>query len=203
MAAVRVQVEEDSRSAMSPDIALRAKMSDDIFKTRLHTPVHLFRADAIYMITGAIYQKQPIMKTDSRKVNWREAFIRASELYGWAIIAWVVLDNHYHVIVRSPGQNPSNLSRYVASFHKFTARRWNKEDKIVGRKVWWNYWDRCIRSEQDFINHLKYVFWNPVKHGCVDKPDKYRHSNYLFFLEEYFFSEDHEIIKEEDDVPEF
>lgn len=181
----------------------KPRMTDNVFKVAPHTPAHLFRAEAIYMITGATYQKQAIMQTDARKSEWCNSFIKASELYGWTVIAWTVLDNHYHVIVKSPEQNPANLPKYVGSFHKFTARRWNDGDRTTDRKVWWNYWDTCIRSEQDFINRLKYVFWNPIKHGYVDKPNDYKYSNYSFFLKAYFFSEGFESNNEVKDVPEF
>jgi len=143
------------------------------------------------------------MKTEARKSEWSNSFIKASEIYGWDVIAWVVLDNHYHVIVTSPEQNATSLSKYVGSFHKFTARQWNGKDQTVGRKVWWNYWDTCVRSEQDFINRLKYVFWNPVKHGYVDNPDMYPHSNYSQFMKESFFVEDFKLENEVNDVPEF
>ncbi len=155
------------------------------------------------MITGATYQKQAIMRTDARKSEWRDSFLKASELYNWNVIVWTVMDNHYHVIVKSPEQNAADLPKYVGSFHKFTARRWNEEDKTVGRKVWWNYWDTYVRSEKDFLNRLKYVFWNPIKHGYVDKPDEYRLSNYSTFLEAHFFSDGYEPDNEVNDVPEF
>lgn len=143
------------------------------------------------------------MKNDARKSEWSDSFIKASEVYGWNIIAWVALDNHYHVLVKSPERIAGNLPKYVGSFHKFTARKWNEQDEAIGRKIWWNYWDTCVRSEQDFINRLKYVFWNPVKHGYTDRPDGYLHSNYSYFLKANFFIEDFELNDEVKDVPEF
>jgi REP-associated tyrosine transposase len=153
-------------------------MPDDLFKTSPHTPAHLFRADAIYMITGSIYQGRPLIGTASRKSEWRAAFGRASETYAWQIIAWVVLNNHYHALVRSPSEKPIDMSRYVGSFHKYTARRWNDHDRTPGRRVWWNYWDRCVRSDLDFQARLRYILLNPVKHGLAGAPEDYRFSNY-------------------------
>ena len=178
-------------------------MTDNIFKTAPHTPAHLFRANAIYMITGATYQKQVIMQTDARKSEWRGSFLQASELYNWNIIAWVTLDNHYHTIVKSPEQRAADLPKYVGSFHKFTARRWNDEDKTAGRKVWWNYWDTCIRNEKDFLSRLRYIFWNPIKHGLVSKPEEYKYSNYNEFMDAYLAGNILESDSEVNDVPEF
>jgi putative transposase len=170
-----------------------------IFKTAPHNPPHLFVADTLYMLTASIYKKADLMKSHQRKTEWRQAFCDAAKIYQWQIVAWVVLHNHYHVIVHSP-EHVDNLPKFINSYHKFTARKWNSDDGMKSRQVWWNYWDTCIRCEQDYYNRLKYVFWNPVKHGLVEKPEDYGFSNYRDFLNQGF---DHTIISEVNDVHEF
>jgi putative transposase len=176
-------------------------MKPVIFKKALHNPPHLFVADAIYMLTGSIYQSENLIHSPQRKIEWRDAFHYSANIYNWLIIAWVVLNNHYHAIIRSP-EDPKTLSKFSGSYHKYTARKWNDADGLNGRQVWWNYWDTCIRSERDYINRLKYVFWNPVKHGLVERPEDYPFSNYKNFMEKQFgldFIDTDEVT----DVPEF
>jgi putative transposase len=175
-------------------------MHDAIFKTALYNPPHLFVANTLYMLTASIHQKAHLMKSPQRKADWRDAFHEAANIYCWKIIAWVVLHNHYHAIVQSP-EHIVNLSKFINSYHKFTARRWNTEDGSGGRQVWWNYWDTCIRSERDYYNRLKYVFWNPVKHGLVEKPEDYGFSSFTRYMnrsQEFDFTG----IDEVNDVPE-
>ena len=174
-------------------------MSDAIFKTALHDPPHLFVANTLYMLTGSIYEQVHRMRSPQRKAEWRDAFQGAAKIYGWQIIAWVVLDNHYHAIVQSP-EHATNLSKFINSYHKLTARKWNREDGMEGRKVWWNYWDRCIRSEDDYYSRIKYVRWNPVKHGLMERPENYEFSNYKAYLNA---GTDFSGICEVNDVPEF
>ena len=178
-------------------------MTSEIFKTSWHTPAHLFRDDSIYIVTASTYQKQVFIESDSRKAQWRNSFFKACELYQWHIIAWVVLDNHYHIIRKSPQQDVAILAQLIASLHRFTARTWNNEDGVKGRKVWWNYWDTCIRSEKDFEARLCYVFWNPVKHGLVSHPGEYAFSNYRNFLQNEISLEPFDPTIEVNDVPEF
>jgi putative transposase len=158
-------------------------MFNAIFKTAHHNPPHLFVADTLYMLTASIYRKADLIKSSQRKLEWREAFYEAAKIYQWQIVAWVVLQNHYHAIVHS-SECANNLCKFINSYHKFTARKWNTEDEAKGRQVWWNYWDTCIRSEHDYYSRLRYVFWNPVKHGLVEKPEDYRFSNYCEYLDQ-------------------
>lgn len=165
---------------------MKAIMFNAIFKIAPYNPPHLFVADTLYMLTASIYKKADLIKSSQRKLEWQ-------------IVAWVVLHNHYHAIVHSP-EHAGNLSKFINSYHKFTARKWNAKDGLPGRQVWWNYWDTCIRSEHDYYNRFRYIFWNPVKHGLVEKPEDYHFSNYGEYLNEGMDFTD---ISEVNDVPEF
>ena len=158
-------------------------MAADTFKTSTHTPAHLLRAGAYYLITGATYQHVPHLAASERKRAWHSAFVFAAERYGWTVKAWVVLANHYHVMVQAPEEEAGNLPAFVASYHKFTAREWNDEDRRPGRKVWWNYWDTCLRAEADYLARWNYVHWNPVKHKLVRHPQDYAFSSYREFFD--------------------
>lgn len=176
-------------------------MPDIIFKPAPHNPPHLFVADTLYVLTASIYGEAKLIESAKRKTEWQEAFHESAKIYEWKIIAWVVLNNHYHAIARSP-EYAGSLSNFINSYHKFTARNWNKEDGAKGRKVWWNYWDTCIRSERDYDNRLRYVFWNPVKDGLAEKPEDYSFSNYGEYLDK-LQNFDVMSISEVNDVPEF
>ena len=173
----------------------------EIFKTYQHTPPHLFRPNAIYMLTGSILRQEPLIQSAERKQEWREALFKAAELYHWQVLAWVILDNHYHSLVESP-ENALSLEKLIASYHKFTARLWNEADHTPGRQVWWNYWATCVRSEGDFDSRLTYIFWNPVKHGLAESAETYPYSSYPEYLKQvgsYDFTGWNEV----SDVPEF
>jgi putative transposase len=158
-------------------------MNEPIFKPAHNSPPHLFVADWFYMLTGSTYKKQPFIQSDKRKTEFINSLHTASDIYHWIIIALVELDNHCHLILKSPQNNPGNLPKFVASYHKFTARQWNAPENLSGRMVWRNYWDTCIRSQQDYQNRLRYIFWNPVKHELVRSPMEYQHCNYKDFME--------------------
>ena len=51
----------------------------------------------------------------------------------------------------------------------------------VGKReqaVWQRrFWEHHIRDEADFAAHLRYCWMNPVKHGCVDRPEDWPYSS--------------------------
>lgn len=220
VARVRVRV-VDVRSATTPVVVFRAStpvdafsdynkslfsnliMANSIFKIGNHTPVHLFRTNATYMLTASIYDAENLMKADARKEEWRDSFHKAAEIYQWKIIAWVVLSNHYHAILRSPVDAGKSIDKFVGSYHKFTARKWNDEDSQTGRSVWWNYFDTCIKDKREFFAKLNYVHWNPVKHGCVKRPEDYPFSSYQNFMKCKALADQSLEFGKVQDVPEF
>jgi putative transposase len=84
------------------------------------------------------------------------------------IHAWVVLPNHYHVLAQVPGFDI--LSDIFGRIHGFTSHTWNREDASQGRKVWFRYTDRMMRSERHYYTTLNYIHYNPVKHSWTSSP---------------------------------
>ena len=177
-------------------------MDSDIFKRAPHNPPHLFLPNTLYMLTTSIYQNEDLIESPNRKLQWIESFLQSAEIYNWQIVAWVVLHKYYHAIVQSP-EKAETLSKFIASYHKYTARHWNDEDDLNGRKVWWNSWDTCIRSEHDYYSRLRYIFWNPVKHGLAENPEDYLFGNYKDFLLKWQVDFNFTDMEEVNDVLEF
>jgi putative transposase len=84
--------------------------------------------------------------------------------------------------------NASLLPSIIRDIHKFTALWINKHDGMPGRKIWFNYWDKCITFEKSYFARLNYLWYNPIKHDiCKNAED------YLFgsFRSRYFEEQDY------------
>ena len=92
------------------------------------------------------------------------------------IDAWVVLPEHMHCIWTLPEDDAEYSLRWKEIKTRFT-----KSVGLVGRRsaskiakgeagLWQRrFWERHIRDERDFTAHLRYCWWNPVKHGFVER----------------------------------
>jgi putative transposase len=146
-----------------------------------HAPPHLFTANSVYMVTAGTYQKQNIFTSADMLQNLEVELLHQTTKFSWKLHAWVILPNHYHFIGTAPADSQSLVS-VIRRLHSITAKMANVVDDKAGRRVWHNYWDTCITSEKSYLRHLKYVFYNPVKHGFVSDPETYPFCNYKQFI---------------------
>ena len=87
------------------------------------------------------------------------------------LIAWVVMPNHVHVLIRQfEGQS---MAKIIQSWKSFTGRQLKAEfpHVCVNGQFWLReYWDRYIRDENHFRKAVEYIQMNPVKAGLAATP---------------------------------
>jgi putative transposase len=144
------------------------------YRTYAHTPPHLYRPGEKYFITASTYGKKRILD-DTAKERLLFSLIKSCVKHGWKLEDWVILDNHYHIMVESP-EKTASLSRFVAEYHKFTALfiKKNSVSSVLLPKIFNNYWDTCITYANSYYARLNYIYYNPVKHGYVEKARDYK-----------------------------
>ncbi|HWE36841.1 MAG TPA: transposase [Isosphaeraceae bacterium] len=97
------------------------------------------------------------------------------------IEAIVVLPDHFHTIWSLPEGDSDFATRWAAIKGRFT-RQWLAsgmpeqpvhpgQGREQRRGVWQpRFMEHTIRDEDDFIHHIEYIHFNPVKHGHVPCP---------------------------------
>jgi hypothetical protein len=80
---------------------------EEIFKSYPHNPPHLFRSNAVYMVTAAILHQHRLLADASRIWLFCQTLFERAAFHGWQLEAWAVLDNHYHFIAQAPEQASS------------------------------------------------------------------------------------------------
>ena len=91
------------------------------------------------------------------------------------------MDSHYHLLVKM--KKGEEIAKFIKGINGKSATLLNKMDGVTKRSVWYNYWDSCIRGEEDFWLRFNYIHYNPVKHGCTLKMEEYEYSSYNTWLQ--------------------
>lgn len=146
-----------------------------------HHPPHIFLNDTWYIVTAATLYSRGYLSTAQAKLYVIDKLNELVNAYSVVLRAWVVLDNHYHILFKS--RQGKDLSRFFGQLHGATSRQINLWDATPGRQVWHNYWDTCIRTETDFWTRFNYIHHNPVKHGYVKRIEDWPYSSYHHYLQ--------------------
>lgn len=146
-----------------------------------HHPLHVY-CGSLYFISARTYNGVEYFNDDICCRIFLKRFNVLVKHYEFKIFAWVLLHNHYHLLMQiNEGQEESKkylLSEFFRKLHSQTASILNQVDHAPARQIWYQYWDWCIRNEEDFWYHFVYLLQNPLKHGLTTNwPDTF---NYKF-----------------------
>jgi putative transposase len=131
------------------------------------------------MVSAAAHKEQRLFSPKSHKDIIRDQLKTLVTLFGLRLSAWVILDNHYHLLIKSSAE--ASLMQFIRRLHGRTSHDINVLDQYAGRQVWDNYWDHCIRSESDYWTRFNYIHHNPIKHGYVRNMDDWSYSSYSWY----------------------
>jgi putative transposase len=168
---------------------LNPQQRQELVKKRLqqgfpsHSPPHPLQLQTYYLLTATCYQHQSILANSSRRQQLLNLILGKFINNGFKITAWVILANHYHLLVNV--LDFKLLSPIFKAIHGFTSYQWNLEDNQQRRKVWYRFADRAIRSERHYYTTLNYIHYNPVKHKYVNSAYDWQESSVHLYLEKY------------------
>jgi putative transposase len=115
----------------------------------------------------------------------RAAFGLVRGRHPFAIDAIVVLPDHLHAIWTLPegdADYPSRWRLIKAAFSRALpgAESVSKSRLAKGERGVWQrrYWEHTLRDEDDFVRHVDYIHFNPVKHGHVRRVKDWPHSSF-------------------------
>ena len=146
-----------------------------------HRPPHLDQGPGYYLLTAAVYEHARLIAPEPRRTAFQAALLEAFGDSPVEAVAWVVLPNHYHMLVWLPAL--ALVPAIVRHLHGRSARQWNVEDQMPGRRVWYHYSDRAIRAEAQFFRAINYIHANPVRHSYVARSREWRWSSLPRYLE--------------------
>ena len=100
---------------------------------------------------------------------------RIARKYGWTVLAYCLMENHYHLLISVGDQG---LSQGMCELNTGYARTFNilhgRVNHLFGRR----YWNRRIRTHASLMNVARYIVQNPRRAGVTQELAGYRWSSY-------------------------
>ena len=135
----------------------------------------LFVSEATYHVYSRVARGEFAFDDPYEAEEFVETVRRVGDLHNWRVLAWCLMGNHYHLVVKT-GTIP--LWRSMQRLQSIVAREFNRRRRYLGRFWQSRYRARIIDSNDYFRQVVSYVHLNPVAAGIVDDPVDYPNSGH-------------------------
>jgi len=142
----------------------------------IHRPPHIYLDGCKYFIVSKTFNWKHIFNNDIKKQILYDCIFKALNRYDYICDSWVILDNHYQLVVEV--KDGKNIPLFVKQINGASSRLINKLDNCFERRVWEQYWDTILDNDKSYWTHVNYNHHNPVKHGYVTKMGDYKWSSF-------------------------
>ena len=123
-----------------------------------------------YHIINRGVEKRTIFIDDDDCVKFLEIMQDSAEVYGFRIHSYCLMGNHYHLLLQTTTENLSLIMRQINSRYSIY---FNNKYKRVG-PLWQGRFKSWYVYDNVYLNALlKYIEFNPIKAGIVEKIGQY------------------------------
>ncbi len=138
-----------------------------------------------YFLTVVTHKRQPILLSYPKLLLWAWAAVRPGLPH--TLHAWVLMPDHFHIIISSPNHYPDVLvKRFKLKYRSLYQSRTGYSDRLWQHR----FWDHIIRNEEDLQRRFDYIHYNPVKHGLSGKTVAWKWSSFGDFVRRGLYSSD-------------
>jgi REP element-mobilizing transposase RayT len=142
-------------------------------------PLRIEWEGGFYHITARGNEKRPIFRIERDFLRFVGRFERIYERYGVVIHAYVLMTNHYHLLVETPR---ANLSTALHDLNTAYTNYFNRRHDRVGHLFQGRYRSIVVEKDLYLLELSRYIHLNPVRAGMVKRPEAYRWSSYPSYL---------------------
>ena len=130
---------------------------------------------ALYHILSRGNGRRDIFLSDDDRVLFLELIQEFSERFGIEVYAYVLMGNHYHLLLKTPD---TNLSKGMQWFGTAYTRKFNLQNNLSGHLFQGRFKSIIIENDAYLLRLSCYIHRNPVRAGIVDRLSDYKWSSY-------------------------
>jgi REP element-mobilizing transposase RayT len=130
-------------------------------------PLRYEAAGAVYHVMARGDGGREVFETDLDRHAWLDVLERCCERHGWRVHAWVMMGNHFHLLLETPEPNLGTGMRW---FMGVVSQGWNRRRKRRGHVFQGRYKAVIVNGEGSghyFRIVADYIHLNPVRSGWV------------------------------------
>jgi putative transposase len=133
-------------------------------------PLRIDVADGLYHVTSRGWERRTIVRDDGDRQRWLDLLARVAVRRAWRVFAWALMDNHFHLYLRTP---EANLSAGMHDLNAGYASGFNRRHQRCGVLFQGRFKAVLVEDESHSRELTRYVHLNPVRAKLVERPEDY------------------------------
>lgn len=129
----------------------------------------------VYHVTIRGVRRLPIFHDDEDRRGMLMILEDVAERYGWIVHAYVLMGNHWHLVITTPR---ANISAGMQRLNHTYARHFNLRHGFAGHAFDRRFFSRLVRSDGQLLTLMRYLALNPVLAGLARRPQHYLWSSF-------------------------
>lgn len=142
-------------------------------------PLRIAYDGAFYHITSRGNERNPIYRDEGDYGRFLEILSELPRRYGVIIHGYVLMGNHYHLLIETPKGNITKVMHYLNTTY---TGYFNKKYRRVGHLFQGRYKGFLIEKERYLLSVSRYVHLNPVRARVIQRPEEYKWSSYREYI---------------------
>jgi len=138
-------------------------------------PLRVEYAGAHYHITSRGNAKQAIFADEADRETLLGLVDSTVKQFGWAVYAYCLMGNHYHLLLETP---EPNLVRGMRRLNGVYTQAFNRRHERVGHVLQGRYKAIVVDKDSHLLELCRYVVLNPVRSHMVKRPEDWPWSSY-------------------------
>lgn len=142
-------------------------------------PLRIEYEGAMYHITARGNERKKIYLSKCDYEKFIQYLADAKKKYNIVLHCYVLMGNHYHLIMETPEANISKVMQYINGSY---TTYFNIKRRRIGHLFQGRYKSIVVDKDNYLLELSRYIHLNPVRAGIVEKPEDYRHSSYKAYI---------------------
>jgi REP element-mobilizing transposase RayT len=131
-------------------------------------PLRIEFAGAVYHVTSRGDRREAIYIDDMDRAGQLAVIEQAMERFEAQVLAYCLMDNHYHLVIHTRAANLSRLMRHLNGVY---TQRFNRRHGLVGHLFQGRFKAILVDRDNYLLALCRYVERNPVAARLVDRPE--------------------------------
>ena len=142
-------------------------------------PLRFEYKGALYHVHARGNERKKIFFTDTDYQKFKDYIAGAIEKYHCLVHCYVLMDNHYHLIIETPEANIGKVMHYISGSYTtyINIKRGRNGHLFQGR-----YKSILVDKDPYLMELSRYIHLNPVRAKMVGKPEEYAYSSYNSYI---------------------